>query len=527
MARTNATAHVQRIAGGGPGVWLSSTLVQRAGGVASFGDPELGTRTFSLPLGAVYRSLEGDLANPYWVNFTARIRRTNPDAAQLPSFAFVTTSQLYRLASAVGDSIGNDYEFPLSVKSITPGRAKQIARSFDNVRQRLATRSELAAALGCADASSPCTVSSELTDAVQIASAGNSSLRPVIDLLAGFCVLVALGAALIAGVFTGRRRAVEGRLSLARGEPGALFFARAGIESSLPCLCGAAAGFAVAVELVRLFTPDGSVDNSIVRHAAARVAVSVLASACVVALGLTVARGRLGSDGRRLRLLARCPWEVVVLGGAVAGWLVLASGGGLVKNRAAGSHPQLVVLLLPALVAAPLTGSAVRLFRLRVVRRASFTSIVGFLALRRVAAARGLLVALTVTIAAGMASLGFAEILNSSLNASTTEKAFVSNGSDVQGLIDPTHAIPRSFPYPATKVTEVFAAGQLESGQSFELLAVDPPTLERVLAPHWPKSVRSAVHALATTEARLPAIAVGVSPGLTRSRSPANAATFR
>ena len=164
-------------------------------------------------------------------------------------------------------------------------------------------------------------------------------------------------------------------------------------------------------------------------------------------------------------------------------------------------------------MAAPLTGIAVRLLRARLLRRLSLASVAGFLALRRLAAARGLLVALTVTVAAGTASLGFAEILNSSLNASTTEKAFVANGSDVQGLIASTSTAVKSFPYPFTKVAQIFAAGQLESGRTFDLLTVDPATLGPVLEPHWPRSVRSAVHALATSDAPLPAIAVGLDPG--------------
>ena len=89
-----------------------------------------------------------------------------------------------------------------------------------------------------------------------------------------------------------------------------------------------------------------------------------------------------------------------------------------------------------------------------------------FLALRRVAAARGLVIALTVTVSAGIASFAFATILRSSLVANVTEKAFVANGSDVQGVIDPARAVPRSFPYPVTKVSEIFNAGTLPSEAS-------------------------------------------------------------
>ena len=302
MARTDATAHVHRIAGDGPGVWLSNSVAHRAGGVVSFDLTGQGTNKVTLPVGAIYRSLQNDLGNPYWVNFLARIRSSSPDPPPLPSFVLVTTPQLYRLAAAAGGAVGNDFEFPVSVQSMTPSHAKQVAKSFEDVKQSLAKRSGLAQRLGCADADNPCTVSSALTDAVELAAASTSSLRSVIDLLAGFCVLIALGAALIAGVFTGRRRAAEGRLSLVGGEPRSLFFARAGLESLLPAVLGAIAGFAIAIELVLLFTPDGSIDGDVVRQVADRVSVSVLASVCAVALGVTIARGRLGVERRSRRL---------------------------------------------------------------------------------------------------------------------------------------------------------------------------------------------------------------------------------
>ncbi len=516
MARTGATAHVHRLSGSGRGVWLSSAIADRATGRVTFGIPGSGLGKSSLPVGAVYRSLTTDLDNPYWFNFTGRIRAVKPDSPAPPSFALVTTAELYRLARhGFGADLGNDFEFPIVTKSMTPGRAKQIGRAFDDVRRQLAARTPLAAALGCTGSPRGCSVSSELTDAVRIAAAGNSSLRPVVDLLAGFCVLIALGAALIAGVFTGRRRAAEARLSLVGGEPRSLFLARAAIEAFLPAVLGAALGFALAVESVRLFTPDGSVDTSVVRSALVRSALSVVAAALVVALGATLARGRLGSGrgGVALRAASRAPWELAALAAAAAALLVVHSGGGLVKDRVAGSHPRLVVLLVPVLVAAPLSGLAGRALRLLVLRRVSVASVTAFLALRRVAAARGLVVALTVTVAAGIASLAFAEILQSSLRTSSTEKAFVSNGSDVQGLVDPAQALPSPFPYPVTKVAEVFDAGLLPSGRPFEAIVVDPRSLGRVLAPHWSRDVRSAVHSLETSHARLPAIAVGLAPG--------------
>ena len=522
MARTGAKAHVHKLSGrGGPGVWLSRaaavTRGVRAGGRVAFVRPlpaPPGADRVTLPVAAVYRQLDSDLANPYWVNFIARIRAPNPDAPIPPTFALVSRRQIYRLADKVGGgALANVYEFPLDAHGMTPVRARRVARAFQHVGSLLATRSPLARRLGCSSVDRPCRVSSELTDAVAVAAAANSSLRPVVDLLAGFCVLIALCAALVAGVFTGRRRAAEARLSLVGGEARPWFLARAAIEAFLPAVVGAAAGLALTVELVRVFTPQGSVDASVFRQAAARVVLSIAATVLAVALGLTLARGRLGASRAVWRKSSQLPWEAVAIGVALVSWLLLVSGGGLVKDSVAGSHPRLLVLVLPVLVAAPLAGLTARVLRWVVLRRTAVSALAVFLALRRVAASRGLVVALTVAIAAGIASLSFAEILQASLAANNTEKAFVANGSDVQGLVDSIQILPRSFPYPVTKVEEVFAAGTTDSGRPFEVIAVDPPSLGRVLASHWSGGVRSAVQALADSDAPLPAIAVGIGTG--------------
>src|SRR6476646_4696961 len=372
MSRTGAKAHVHKLSGrGGPGLWLSRPAAVaggvRGGGRVAFVRPfpaPPGANRVTLRLAAVYRQLDSDLANPYWVNFIARIRAPNADSPIPPTFALVSRSQLYRLADKVGGgALANVYEFPLDAHGMTSVRARRVARAFQHVDRLLATRSALARRLGCAAADRPCRVSSELTDAVVLAAAANSSLRPVVDLLAGFCVLIALCAALVAGVFTGRRRAAEGRLSLVGGEARPGFLARAAIEAFLPAVVGAAAGLAVTVELVRVFTPQGSIDASVFRQASARVVLSIGATVLAVALGLTLARGRLGASRAVWRKSSQLPWEVVAIGAALVPWLLLVSGGGLVKDSVAGSHPRLLVLVLPVLVAAPLAGLTARVLR--------------------------------------------------------------------------------------------------------------------------------------------------------------------
>ena len=189
-------------------------------------------------------------------------------------------------------------------------------------------------------------------------------------------------------------------------------------------------------------------------------------------------------------------------------FVLIERGGGLVKNQAVGAHPRLIVLCFPLFVAGGVTGVALRIVR-PLLRLPRPRRDVVYLAVRRLAAARALLVLLTVTASVSFCALTFAEILGRSLDASSVEKAYVANGSDVQGLIDPEQPPPRSFPFPITKVEEGFGIAHLDDGSPVEILAVDPRTLAQVVP-------SSAARKLRDSKAPLPAI---VSEGASHARA--------
>jgi hypothetical protein len=132
-----------------------------------------------------------------------------------------------------------------------------------------------------------------------------------------------------------------------------------------------------------------------------------------------------------------------------------------------------------------------------------------FLALRRLSAARALLVLLIVTASVSYCALTFAELLGTSLDSTSAEKAYVANGADVQGLIDQGQTFPRSFPYPLAKVEQSFNNAQLDDGSPVELLTVDPASLQRVIRWHWSGDPRAALATLERPSAPVPAISVG------------------
>src|SRR5581483_1320236 len=135
MARAGATAHVRRLAGGGDGAWIAQrdaeiARVAPGGRIELVGGP-------SLRVGAVYRQLDEDLDNPYWVNFIARIRSPSPDPPPRPSFLLVGRHELYRIARATANGLVEDtFEYPVDVRSMTPARAKRLAARGARPRDR-------------------------------------------------------------------------------------------------------------------------------------------------------------------------------------------------------------------------------------------------------------------------------------------------------------------------------------------------------------------------------------------------------
>ena len=514
MARDGARAHVRLVQGRSRrGVLVAESVAKLARvtpgsrlQLVETSDDNKPIRSVSFPVGAVYLTLDSDRDNPYWVNFTYRFRTRNPDAPTLPTFLLVDRKQLYKIARTVGGGfLANTYEFPVDVRHITPARAKHLAATFAATQRLLGQANPTSAALGChTDQNRRCVSSSSLESAVELARRSVDALSPVIGLLAVFAALIAVAAAVVTGAFNVRRRDGEARLSVVEGERRIVFTARAALESLLPVALGTVIGALAAGLIVRAFAPAGTVEGSVVRSALGAACVGAGVAILALAAGAWAARGPTIERTHGLHRIA-LPWEVPVLLIAVATYIVVRRGGGLVHNQAIGSHPRLAVLLFPLLLAAAVAGLLSRVLR-RALRRREARSNVLYLALRRLASARTLLVLLTVTTAVAFAAVTFAEVLDASLTSNSREKAFVANGSDVQGLIDSQRPLPRSFPVPIARVVQSFDS-VFVNGSTVEAMVVDPAALRRVIRWEWPHDPRTALTKLETSDAPLPVIA--------------------
>ena len=300
-----------------------------------------------------------------------------------------------------------------------------------------------------------CTVVSSLSAAVSLADADVDAIAPIVTLLSDLGIIVALAVAGAAAVFSVRRRRAEATLMFARGEHVATFSARTVLEVLLPMIAGALAGFGVAAGLTGVFAPHGTVENATLWTGLEHTGLAGVAALGLVALAAGFAFLGLNDTGAGSRRWLRyLPWEVPVLAAGLYALIDIRSGGGLATSGASDTgHPTLAVFVLPLLLVAGVTGVAARVARLllrRFAPRARRLPTPAFLAVRRLVAADGLLVALTVVLAVSLGGLVYAEMLMASLTETTAQKAYIGVGSDVQGQVGSVDLPPRSLRYPAT-----------------------------------------------------------------------------
>jgi putative ABC transport system permease protein len=375
---------------------------------------------------------------------------------------------------------------PVDTNGLTLAAARSLDRRFDALRASL-RRSSLGQALGCANSRllHPCSVISSLSAAVALADRNASAVTPAVALLSDLGTAIALGVAAAAGIFLVRRRRAEAALLYARGEHVGVFAARSALEVLLPTLAGGALGFALAYALTDVFAPSGSISSSTVwsafAHAAAALAIAVVLLVACAAVSFL----HLYDTGvRRTAWLRWLPWEAVLIGAALVLYLRIRSGH--VVTGGGSQAPTLAVFVFPLLLVAGIAGIAARALRLLLQlgsRHARGWQPPVYLALRRLAAARGLVVVLAIVTATALGAFFYVETLASSLRQSTIEKAYMANGSDAQAIVQESQRLPISFPYPITRVQFSNQSASTLDGTPVDVMLVDPETLSHTL--HW------------------------------------------
>lgn len=495
MARTGALSHVtvlRQVAG--PGVWVSDITAQASGvrpgdmvrveGVEASGRPV----TPQVRVKGIYRALAHEPETDYWTNLFQEIYPQCLDCNVPPSFVFLPPGELSRVVAGSHLTVESTVELPIQPAGLTLQGAQKLTGEFASLRRRLDS-SPVGRALGCSRAllAASCTLISSLSAAVILANENASAVTPAVTLLSDLGTGIALAVAAAAGTFLVRRRRAEAALAFARGEHVGVFAARSGLEVALPSIVGGAAGLGTAYTLTSVFTPAGSISPGTVWSAVGHAAVVVAIAVCLLVAAAAISFLSLYDTGwRGLRWLGFFPWELIVGVGAVYLLLRIRSGGGISTSSSGAHAPTLAVFVYPLLAVAAVAGLSARGARMLLRRgrgRGEGLSPPVYLALRRLAAARGLVVVLAVVGAVSLGSLVYVETLAGSLDQTTREKAYMGTGSDASAIVTSGQVIPRSFPYPVTLVQFSNQTASLPDGTSIDVMLVDPSSLTRTL--HW------------------------------------------
>jgi hypothetical protein len=515
MARSGAVQHVRHLSGGDPGgVWISSAIAGplglHPGGVLKLGKaPQLNTpfpgpapkAVMALRVAGVYGALDADLSNPFWANFIQDIRAQNPDSSPPPTFVLVPKSTLAHAAHRLRQrQVSNVFEYPVDPSRITLVSARRLARKYALARSQFCRS---------------CTTSSSLDSVLAVAGRDVDAISASIVLVTACGLVVSLVLAAAAGLFLVRRRADEAELLYTRGMAPTVYGGRVAVEALAPAAAGFGVGLLVAVLTVQLFAPAGTLDGSTLRdgvwYSAGASALALTAVALAAGLAFAGRGDAIGRAARGLRRL-RLPWELLPL--AVTGILVvlLYTKGGLAAG-ATGSHPRVLVFLIPLFAAVAFSGLAARALRSGFRGRARRAPVPIFLAVRRLTAGHGTLVAVVATAATAIAVFAYTMVLAASLDRTAAVKAVVSNGSDVQGLVDFRARLPSDLPFPAA-IVGVDVQDFTANGTPVDVVAGDPSVLARVIRwGRWPNDPRPRLRLLTGPRAvggALPALA---SPG--------------
>jgi putative ABC transport system permease protein len=501
LARTGALDHVERLQGGGSGLWLADTTAEQLrlvpGDRVRLG---LGTteRTVAVRVAGLYRTLARAPRTPFWRSLEGEIYPAPPAFATPPTFAIGDQETVSLVSAQLGlESADFRWEIPLDSRELSLADARAVSDELGRLGEALETEGdplfELFVCRRCLRGIRT-EYSTGMPGAVAAAEASAATVRGPVDLLANAGSLVALLVVAAVGAFSLARRRVETAVLFARGTGPGSTGARLALEAVLPVLAGTVAGAALAYALVTAVGPDGAVDRDGLGDAFRAAALRV--PAALVVLGLVGAAwshrlARAGEATGRRRLPV--PWEVPVLAGAAFCFFSLVNGEAFTAAGDAGvSQPSSYLLLFPILLLVGVAGLGARLLRRAVAAwrdRSTSSSEAVYLATHRLASARILLVLLVTACALALGMFAYAEAVVSSYRATVQAASLLGTGSDVSGLTSYDRSIP-DLPVPVTKATKLGGDGTIMLGSlPVDVLAIDAATFADAV--HWDDSYAS------------------------------------
>lgn len=478
FSRPGALAHVQKLTpADGTGVWFPDVFAQKLG--VHPGDVVRTTGGAPLRVAGIYKDLapspfrRSELPR-YWCTWRDQIVPTAASDKMLAALPPAARSGPWLIADEATMAAASEGAVTLSWYAQMP-RSTSLSQFV-----QAQNRATLAAGTIGTRYAVAARVARQLPEKIAIASRARDGISgSVIPIdIAGIVVSLLLVAG--AGVFWATHRAREVRLLVARGVDPFALGVKAILETIVPALIGLAGGYAGAIALVKAVGPSEVLEPGAPAQGA-------LVAAGATALGLLLI-GLIGALSARDRVIGAArswlrfvPWELALL--ALAVWM-----GALIRNGSGVTVDHTVVRVSPMAFVFPIVGStAVVLLVGRLVawllpaigRAAHRTGIAGYLALRRIAGSRIVVVGLIVGTALPCCLLTYGSTVTHGVSNEVTTKYRTNLGAEhVLSVYGLHNAIPDAEGH-GTFVTTFQTEPILSDGTEAYVLGVTPATFRQ------------------------------------------------
>jgi putative ABC transport system permease protein len=485
---TDVLKHVDIVAGAdGPGVWLPDYVAEPYGvGPGDQIELHLDDATVSVPVDGIYRALYALPSTGYWRTWSEQLYPC-PDCSPPPQPILVDRDQLVALTTQLGSPRARfALAAPVRDGPITLDQARDLSVISEDLRDRMTSDRELRKIFPCCGRlfffqghGSTTELLGTMTGVVGIVDQRLAAVEGPIHVLFVAALVIAFGVVAAAGVFSFSSRRVDAGVLAVRGWGPGRMGVKAALESVLPSVVGAVAGFLLATATIAWLGPRGIVEPSARSSAWFG---SLVATAAVIALIGTVTAIAFVSKHEPRAGLARVvmflPWEILALAGAYVMSRRLDAGGGVTGTTI--ERPASAVFLFPLLLALGIAIVAARVFAIVLMRRRSGdVSRVSawYLTVRRLASSSRLATLFLVAASLALAVFVASQAMVSSLRTTVDAKAQVFVGSDVRLEIGPDTQVPADLGFPATIATRSRQMGRFtDTDKQFDLVAIDPAT---------------------------------------------------
>ncbi len=491
ISRTGALAQSVVVASSGKkGIWLADTTAKEIG--ASAGQTVTlrfneGASEVEVPVAGIIKDLSKERRPPYWCSMERSFESFG--FYDPPPTALVDQSLLLDLTRRAGEtSVAAWWEYPPVARGWDLSRASAALRSVRGVIAETNNKSlPLGRLLGAGPTMADAVGTIEHAQRAQ--AVVDASIGPVALGTAGVALLMLVVAA---RTWADRHRQELALLALHGAGPGMLAL-KGALELLSPLLVGAALGLVAAPLLVQLVGPGSLTEAGAYRSAALLVGAALVVALVSVAVAVFPQVRRVGSEfasgtARRRSLL----WEPLLLVAAGAALYELNTrGSSVVGGQGTGTRVDSLLLLFPLLLLAGGAGLLARgVLAAPVLRRGKRRlPWAGWLALRRMAAARARAAPIITATAVAIGMVVFASSLSSTLRSSVHAKAILGPGSQQAFRLETPRPIPAAAPFApiATAVIRTTEDTGLVLGHdSADVLGVDPDTFAR--AAYWDSS---------------------------------------